>query len=302
MDLLDKRLIYFYQAVQHGGIRAAADTLGLAPSAVSRQITSLERTLGTALFERHIKGAIPTEAGREVLVCYQEFLNQENLLKEKITALQGLNAGNITISTGAGYVKHLSEVVAKFCADYPNIHVQIDIHGTSEIVRKILDNETQLGIVYHFINHHHIRSHFQTTHRLCVFLPKNHALANRKSIDLKEIYHERWALTDTTHGIRHLVESMAGHHSIRPALLCNDMNLLKDYARCGGITLLPEFMYYPEDVPTLAAIPLTEQAFTQAKSQIITRRGKALSAANLALIDRLKEMFRGLKGGHANFR
>ena len=49
-----QRVRYLYEAVRFGTLRAAADYLDLAPSAVSRQITLLESELATMFVERPI--------------------------------------------------------------------------------------------------------------------------------------------------------------------------------------------------------------------------------------------------------
>lgn len=293
---IDKRMVYFSKAVHYGGVRAAADALNIAPSAVSRQIVSLENQLGTQLLERHIKGAIPTEAGKELLMCYKELLNQECILKEKIAALKGLDAGNIEISTGAGYVRYISKVVTVFSATHPNIKIRINVSSSNEILRKILDNESHIGIIYNPVNHKHIRTHFEMNHRLSVFLNKIHPLAQHNQITLHDIRNHRLALTDTTYGIRQLIEEAERSQNIAlaPTLVCNDLNLLKDYARDGGITLLPEFMYYSDDADTLLIKPFINQNIESTKTQIISRHGKPLSKAVAKLISQITVVFDNL--------
>lgn len=290
---IDKRMVYFSKAVHYGGVRAAADALNIAPSAVSRQIVSLENQLGAKLLERHIKGAIPTEIGRELLIFYKESLNQESILKEKIAALKGLDAGNIEISTGAGYVRYISKIVAEFSALHPNISIRINVSSSNEILRKVLENESHIGIIYNPVSHKHIRAHFEMKHRLSVFLSKTHPLATSEDITLHDIRNHRLALTDTTYGIRQLIEEIERNQNIAlaPTLVCNDLNLLKDYARAGGITLLPEFMYYPDDTDTLLIKPLTKQNIELTKTQIISRHGKPLSKAVTKLISQIMAVF-----------
>ena len=55
-NLTESRIVYFFEAVRCGTIRAAADWLDVAPSAVSRQIGLLETELDVALIERHARG------------------------------------------------------------------------------------------------------------------------------------------------------------------------------------------------------------------------------------------------------
>jgi hypothetical protein len=71
-NLTDSRIVYFFEAVRCGTIRAAADYLNVAPSAVSRQIGLLEKELDAALVERHARGVKTTEAGQCVIEYFRE--------------------------------------------------------------------------------------------------------------------------------------------------------------------------------------------------------------------------------------
>ena len=50
-----------------GSLSKASERLNLVQPALSRQIRLLEKELGTYLFDRHGRGMVITEAGREVL-------------------------------------------------------------------------------------------------------------------------------------------------------------------------------------------------------------------------------------------
>jgi len=50
--------------VERGSLRAAARHLDLAQPALTRSIRSLEKDLGTTLFEREAKGMVLTAAGQ----------------------------------------------------------------------------------------------------------------------------------------------------------------------------------------------------------------------------------------------
>lgn len=57
----------FEAAARTGSFRAAADDLGLTPSAVSHAVRGLEQTLGTTLFLRTGRSIRPTDAGRTLM-------------------------------------------------------------------------------------------------------------------------------------------------------------------------------------------------------------------------------------------
>lgn len=295
-NVIDKRMYYFYQTVQLGGIRVAADALNIAPSAISRQIANLEKELGIVLLERGMRGARPTEAGYYVLDCFRHVLEQAEVLESRIGALKGMNAGTITVSTGAGYVKALSLLITKFSARHPQITIRININSSNEIIRKVLEGESNFGILYNAIRHPKLKSHYRAQHPLHVFMAKNHALSQNSSVSIKQLTNERLAMTDITHGIRQLIENAEREHglSLSPTLLCNDMNLLKDYALFGGVTFLPRFMLQPSEVELITTKPLSEPIFLNPESQIVSRRGAILSPASQALLIELAIMLKNL--------
>ena len=65
MDL--RQLRYFVAVAERGGFAAAASTLNIAQSALSRHVKELERELGGALLERGARGVTVTESGKVLL-------------------------------------------------------------------------------------------------------------------------------------------------------------------------------------------------------------------------------------------
>ena len=85
----DRRISHFHEAARLGSVRAAADFLNVAPSAVSRQITQLEHELGMPLLERHRRGVKPTEAGERVLEYYRQRLAQQEGSARVVAVIEG---------------------------------------------------------------------------------------------------------------------------------------------------------------------------------------------------------------------
>jgi len=65
-------LVVFEAAARLGSFRAAADELGLTPSAVSHQIRALEATLGVSLFERIGRGVVLSVDGHDYFAGISE--------------------------------------------------------------------------------------------------------------------------------------------------------------------------------------------------------------------------------------
>ncbi|MGH2341897.1 LysR family transcriptional regulator [Segnochrobactraceae bacterium EtOH-i3] len=61
------QLVVFQAVAETGGFRAAADRLGIAPSAVSHAVSALEKSLGVRLLARTTRSTRPTEEGIRLL-------------------------------------------------------------------------------------------------------------------------------------------------------------------------------------------------------------------------------------------
>ena len=79
---MDTRLLRTFAALARtGSFTAAAAELHLAQSTVTVQVRTLERELGTRLFDRLPTGAVPTSAGRRLLTEAEDVLDAEARLR-----------------------------------------------------------------------------------------------------------------------------------------------------------------------------------------------------------------------------
>ncbi|WP_303786622.1 transcriptional activator NhaR [Azovibrio restrictus] len=75
-----RHLYYFWMVAKAGSLARAAEQLGLTPQTISAQLSQLEQSIGTSLFDLQGRKLIPTEAGRTALRYADEiFLLGEQL-------------------------------------------------------------------------------------------------------------------------------------------------------------------------------------------------------------------------------
>ncbi len=79
----------FVAAVRHGTFTAAATTLGLSQGAVSRRVAELEAQLGTPLFRRVGRAAVPTPAALRLADDLEATLGRLGADLARASALQG---------------------------------------------------------------------------------------------------------------------------------------------------------------------------------------------------------------------
>ena len=95
MDL--KQLEYFVRVAEMGSFTHAAAALGMAQSALSRQVRLLEVELRQNLLVRNGRGVTPTEAGRLLVDHGRGILHQMARAREDMERLRGGVSGAVAI-------------------------------------------------------------------------------------------------------------------------------------------------------------------------------------------------------------
>jgi DNA-binding transcriptional LysR family regulator len=296
----DRRILYFFEAVRLGSVRAAADFLDVAPSAVSRQIAQLEHELSAPLLERHRRGVKPTEAGDRVLGYYRQRLSQQEVLLESLQALRGLQSGAVVLAIGEGFIDGLAGPLTEFSTLYPKVELQVNVCGTNEVIRQVVEDEAHLGLVFNPPADPKIRSHAHQKQPVCVMVSPDHPLALHEGpIPLKGLDGYRLGLLGVSYGIRQILtqaEQQSGV-SLMPTLTCNTFAMLKRFAMKGGVTLLPTFVVVDElESGKLVALPLESPVFSESQVHIISRLGRQLSVGSSRLLGQLQQDMTAFNG------
>jgi DNA-binding transcriptional LysR family regulator len=284
----DRRILYFFEAVRLGSVRAAADSLDVAPSAVSRHIAQLEQELSASLMERHRRGVRPTEAGERVLEYYRQRLAQQEVLLDSLQALRGLQSGSVVLAVGEGFIEGLAGPLSVFSAQFPKIDVQINVCGSNEVIRQVVEDEAHIGLVFNPAVDPKIRAHVRRKQPVKVIVNPEHPLAQMKGpVPLAGLDDYRLALPGVSYGIRQIL-TLAEHQlgfTLHPTLTCSTIAMLRRYAMQGGVTLLPQFVIEEEIAQgRLLALPLHHEIFSNPEVQLISRLGRQLSVGATRLI------------------
>src|ERR671928_1471742 len=98
--MIDAGKLATLQAVlAHGSFSAAGHALSLTQPAVSRQISLLERQVGTQLVRRTRQGVRPTEAGRLLGEHAEAILGRMRLAEAELSELAGLQRGHVSLGS-----------------------------------------------------------------------------------------------------------------------------------------------------------------------------------------------------------
>ena len=127
--------------VEHGSIRGAARALGLTPSAVSQQLSRLEREVGVSLLQRTTRSLALTEAGAVFHQGCVAMVEAARAAREGVARLQDSPVGELRISAPAGFASvHLARALAPFLATYPALAVRLVVSDeTVDVIGERID-------------------------------------------------------------------------------------------------------------------------------------------------------------------
>lgn len=127
----------FLRVVQEGGFSAAARSVGLTPSAVSKLITRLETRLGARLFMRTTRALSLTEEGEAYYRAGQRILQELNDAEQAAAAgaVRGRLRVNASLPFGSQFVV---PALPSFLARYPDVIVDLSL--TDDVVDLLAQN------------------------------------------------------------------------------------------------------------------------------------------------------------------
>lgn len=143
-----RQLEIFRRVVELKSFSRAAEKVFLAQASVSERIAGLERLVGIRLLNRLGRQVVPTRAGELLYKHAVLLLDMKATATLEMENFLGLKRGVIRVggSTIPGeYI--LPGVIGKFHEKFPGISVTITISDTSDIEKRVIGGELELGIV-----------------------------------------------------------------------------------------------------------------------------------------------------------
>jgi len=122
------KLRTFHAVAEAGSFTHAGELLGLSQSAVSRQISGLEESLGAALFHRHARGLLLTEQGELLFKTTQDVLGKISTAEAMLTDSKEKPRGELVVTTTVALgTVWLVPRLKEFVKLYPDIHISLRV-------------------------------------------------------------------------------------------------------------------------------------------------------------------------------
>jgi molybdate transport repressor ModE-like protein len=247
--MLDVRRMQVLRAVvTSGSITAAARNLGYTPSAISQQLSALEREAGTELLERAGRGVRPTPAGA-LLSEHAETLSAELARAEAaLTELKEGRIGSISIryfaTAGASLVP---PAIAAVRREHPGVRLDlklvepddpmVDVEaGNADVAITVFPRKVPPGQGVELV--HLLDDPYHAV------LPKTHPLTRKRQIALTELADEPWVGVEGMPGVcRDILLDACASAGFSPKVVVEseDYQTAQGFVAAGlGVALVPE--------------------------------------------------------------
>ena len=252
------KLRIFHAAAEAGSFTHAGEALRMSQSAVSRQVSALEKELKVALFHRHARGLVLTEQGEMLFGTASEIMSKLSTAETLLTDTTTKPTGDLRITApiGLGTV-WVTQRLREFFELYPEIRIELVLSDEqiaiamraadvaiwtsepqqSELIRRPLFNMK----LHAYASSQYIRRHGAPA---SIDALDNHPFISYSGTPAAHLSAIRWLET----------AGLNGKAPRRPVFSANSVIAMKYAIRAGiGVGLIPDYLTGDESdlVPVL---------------------------------------------------
>ncbi|WP_407548336.1 LysR substrate-binding domain-containing protein [Streptomyces sp. Pv4-95] len=140
------------KAVVHtGSFALAARDLGYTASAISQQISALEKDTGLVLFEREAHGIRATAAARHLVDLSTRVLTALDDLDHQVRELATGTTGRLALgSFPTAGVRLVPSALSAFASTHPRARIQLEEGEPDELLSALSEGELDVALVYEY--------------------------------------------------------------------------------------------------------------------------------------------------------
>src|SRR5215475_6684731 len=179
------RLRAFHHAAREGSMMGAARVLDISQPTVSALVARLERENGAELFFRRGRRLELTPLGTQLLEVTHRLFELEQEAEELLKTGSGLTRGLLRVSAVGPF--NVMPILAAFLSRYPGTRVRMNVGDSREVVERILSYNSDVGVLVHAEEDPRLHLLPLRKQPVVIMAPKDHALARKRSIRLRDL-------------------------------------------------------------------------------------------------------------------
>jgi DNA-binding transcriptional LysR family regulator len=271
----------------------AAQINGVTQSAVSQQISSLERLFKALLIERSKKRFRLTREGQVLYDYSKKVIALYDSLHSKLQEIKDIISGTIRVTTIYSIGLHdLPPYIKKFLQTYSTVNVHVEYRRANQVYEDVLSNVVDLGLVAYPNRDNRLEILPLRKEPLVLICHPQHPLAKLKGVKLKALAGENFISFEPDIPTRKAIDRILKDHGVhvQSVMEFDNIETVKRAVEIdAGVAIVPLTTVTQEVTKqTLAAVRLEDGEFSR-QLAVIYKKNKVLSPAMKEFIALLKQ-------------
>ena len=286
MDI--RELKYFTQVAISANYSAAAEKLYISQPALSKVIQKMERELGTKLFYTEHRQQCLTPEGQQLYEKASKVIAEYDEISEAVHTDKGFCSGHVHIGfPDVAGTCFFCELIANFSHQYPNIKLHIREDGSQRILSDVESGALDVGCVVLPVPEDSFDASLFGRDSSCLVVSKDHPLARRDSVSLKELRDESFILLGAEFSTHYDIKTALQQAGFEPniVMLSSQWDFVIQMVRLNyGIAFLPRSLFQRFYYPDIHLLEI-DGGFQVEELGLVTKHGQYLPRSVKCFID-----------------
>lgn len=246
-----KHLKAFVEVATQGSYARAANSLGIAQSALSRQVSALEREVGGRLFHRNGRGVALTEIGERVLPQGRALIADATAFEQAAKSPADRPAGEVTLGLVPVASRiFIAELTAQLRDDYPGIRLRV-LEGYSGQVEEWLGAQrVDVAIYNRYRRGHPANAEAIMRADTHLIIRSSHPIARSREVPLRALAEVPLALPVRPNSLTNLLTGLAAaqHFELDIRLEGSSTSLIREAIRATDLATISPAQVFAREI------------------------------------------------------
>ncbi|MBQ7117972.1 MAG: LysR family transcriptional regulator [Clostridia bacterium] len=277
-----RQLQYAVLLSEAGNFSHVAEKLNITQPALSKQILSLEKELGTQLFDRNRNPVSLTAAGEHFIREAKELLYRESQLIKSMEQFSSGDKGQLVIGITPFRSAYLiPETVKKIREKFPGVQVKLAEEGSEALRKDAAEGMFDFAVVNMPVDESVLDAVLIEPDRLALVIPEamDSAFKGKDEVDFSVCRDIPFVVLGAGQEMRQLFEKLCADSGIRPETAAEVVNLTSAWEMaCAGVgaTLLPvQFVNGKRD--SHVTVVKLKNSFYLRQPAVVIKKGQYIS-------------------------
>ncbi|WP_433873441.1 LysR family transcriptional regulator [Saccharopolyspora sp. CA-218241] len=218
-----RRVLLLVEAAERGSLTAAAEALGVTPSAASQQVSRLESEVGQPLLHRLPRGVQLTDAGRALAERGRVIRRELRGAEADVRALAELDRGTLRLgSFPTASASLLPLALTRFARKHPGTRTSVRSALLAELLEALHTGDVELALLWDYEWNRIDDPALEMVHLIddptVLVVPANSELLDSPVVSLAELAGQEWIIRADNHPVAEVLRRSCRLAGFEPAI------------------------------------------------------------------------------------